>query len=107
MLIPVCPNTKPNYWAYPVQIDSNKTSLIAFEIYEICLREEGIKLHCFDDTVDYLEPVFQKIQKERRTPFGYPLPAHVRYEPGLCPKAEEASKRTMFFEIHHGREEKK
>jgi len=102
-LIPVYPDTKPSYWVYPVQIDQ-KTSLTAYEAYKLCLKEEGISLGYFNDTVDYLEPVFQKAQKERRTPFGYPLPKHVSYEPGLCPKAEEGAKRTITFGVHHGRE---
>jgi dTDP-4-amino-4,6-dideoxygalactose transaminase len=105
LLIPVYPQTEPNYWVYPVQIDPEKTSLTAFEVYERCLKEEGIRLSYFNDTVDYLEPVFRKAQRERKTPFGYPLPEYVRYEPGLCPKAEEAAKRTIMFWVHHRREE--
>lgn len=104
LLIPVYPQTEPNYWVYPVQIDSEKTPLTAFEVCELCLKEEGIRLNYFNDTVDYLEPVFQKAQKERKTPFGYPLPEYVKYEHGICPKAEEAAKRTICFMVHHGRE---
>jgi dTDP-4-amino-4,6-dideoxygalactose transaminase len=81
-----------------------KTSLTAYEVYELRLKGEGIGLSYFNDTVDHLEPVFQKCEKERKTPFGYPLPKHVKYEPGLCPKAEEAAKRTIMFGVHHGEE---
>jgi len=104
LLIPVYPQTEPNYWVYPVQIDPEKTALTAFEVSELCFKEEGIRLWVFDDTVDYLEPVFQKAQRERKTPFGYPLPEYLSYEPGLCPKAEEAAKRTLCFGVHHRRE---
>lgn len=52
----------------------------------------------------YPEFVFRKAEEDRRTPFGYPLPDHVRYKPGLCPKAEEAAKRTLIFGIHHSKE---
>jgi len=104
LLIPVYPQTKPNYWVYPVQIDPEEISLTAYEVYKLCLKEEGVRLNYFNDTVVYLEPAFQKAEEERKTPFGYPLPEYVRYKAGLCPKAEDAAKRTICFGVHHGRE---
>ena len=101
------PETEPNYWVYPVQLNPEKTNLTAQEVYEQVLEEEGCGPGFFNDTVDYLEFVFRKAEEKRRTPFGYPLPDHVRYKPGLCPKAEEAAKRTLLFYVHHSREPEK
>jgi dTDP-4-amino-4,6-dideoxygalactose transaminase len=104
LLAKVYQQTEPNYWGYPLQIDEKKTALSAFEVYKLCLEEEGVRLDYFNDTVCYLEPIFQKIQKERKTPFGYTIPNYIRYEPGLCPYSEEAAKRTIRIWTHHGKE---
>lgn len=99
----VYPDTRPNYWAYPVQLDPAETSLTAAEVHQLCQQEEGVGLGYYHE-VNYLEAVFQQAQRERRTPFGLPLPEEVRYEPGLCPRAEEAAKRTIPISVHHGRD---
>ena len=98
------PETQPNYWMYPVQLDPKKIFLTARELDEMCLEKEGVRCGYFRDTVNYLEFVFQKAQRERQTPFGYPLPEYVSYEPGICPKGEDAAKRTIYFSVHHGRD---
>ncbi len=51
--------------------------------------------------INYLEVVFQQMQRNRRTSLGCPLPDYVRYEPGICPKAEEAAGRFRALDIHH------
>lgn len=58
----------------------------------------------FNNTVCYLEPFFQKIQKDKKTIFEYRIPDYVNYRPGSCTKAEEAAKRTLRIWTHHGRE---
>lgn len=68
----VYPDTVPNYWLYPVRLPA------------------GLGTHA---EINYLEPVYQQMQRTRRTSVGYPLPDYVQYEPGLCPQAEAAAKR--------------
>jgi dTDP-4-amino-4,6-dideoxygalactose transaminase len=68
----VYPDTQPNYWAYPVRVPA--------------------PLGTYAE-INYLEVVFQDMQRTRRTSVGYPLPDYVRYEPGLCPNAEAAAQR--------------
>jgi perosamine synthetase len=106
MLAATCdgPHTRPNYWLYPLQLNPQDTSLTAREVHRMCLEEEGIGSGYFNDTVNYLEHVFQVMQRERRTPFGYPLPDTVTYEPRLCPKGEEVAKRIIPINVHHGRD---
>jgi dTDP-4-amino-4,6-dideoxygalactose transaminase len=100
----VYPHTVPNYWGVPVQIDPERTKLSAYEVHKLCFDEEGVTLDFFNDTVCYLEPLFQKIEKDKMTPFGYPLPEHISYRPGSCPISEEAAKRTLRVWTHHGKE---
>lgn len=76
----VYPDTQPNYWFYPVRVPS------------------GLGDYC---EINYLEVVFQQMQRSRRTSVGCPLPDYVRYEPGICPKAEEAAGRFRALDIHH------
>jgi len=66
------PDTQPNYWAYPVWVP---TGLGGYS------------------EINYLEVVYQQMQKSRRTSVGYPLPDYVQYAPGACPQAEAAAKR--------------
>lgn len=103
LLAHVYPETQPNYWVYPVRLDAQAVSLTAHEVQQSCQREEGGRLGYYQE-VNYLEHVFQKAQRERCTPFGFPLPAHVRYEPGLCPQAEAATLRTLLLGCHHSME---
>ena len=79
----VYPDTQPNYWHYPVRVPEQ---LAAY-------RE-----------INYLEVVYQDMQRTRRTSVGVPLPDHVRYEPGLCPKAEAAAQRSRPLGCHHSAE---
>ena len=63
----VYPDTKPNYWAYGVRVPA--------------------PLGTYSE-INYLEVVYQQMQKSRRTSVGWPLPDYVQYKPGICPKAE-------------------
>lgn len=94
------PDTVPNYWTYPVQIDRERINLTAAQLAQRCREREGISIGFYHE-VNYLEVVFQRAQAQRRTPFGYPLPEHVQYRVGLCPNAEDAAKRTLLFFVHH------
>lgn len=94
------PETVPNYWTYPVQLDPEQTDLTAAEVSRLCQEQEGSGPGYYRE-VNYLEFVFQQAQKKRQTPFGYPLPEHVQYKPGLCPNAEDAARRTLLFFTHH------
>ena len=52
--------------------------------------------------VNYLEEVYQEMNRSRMTSLGQPLPDYVRYEPGICSKAEEGAARLLSITIHHG-----
>lgn len=78
------PDTRPNYWAYPVTLDPARTSATTAELGLPRYRE-----------VNYLEEVFQRMERERRTSVGCPLPDYVHYRPGACPRAEEGAQRLM------------
>jgi perosamine synthetase len=99
LLAHVYPETQPVYWAYPVQLNPGKTPLTAYEVFQT-FKVEGIRWGCYQE-INYLEHVFRRAQEQRRTPFGYPLPDHVSYEPGLCPKAEEGARRTILTSANH------
>jgi len=77
------PHTEPNYWVYPVRVPS--------------------PLGHYNE-INYLEVEFQKMQRERRTSVGIPLPDYVSYEPGTCPNAEAGAKQMRGIGVHHGRE---
>ncbi|MBI4530330.1 MAG: DegT/DnrJ/EryC1/StrS family aminotransferase [Candidatus Latescibacteria bacterium] len=94
------PGTIPNYWLYMVQLDPERTNLTAVEVSRLCREREGTGPGYYNE-VNYLESIFQQIQGRRCTPFGYPLPDDIQYQPDLCPNAEEAAKRTLFFLTHH------
>ncbi|MEW6360087.1 MAG: DegT/DnrJ/EryC1/StrS family aminotransferase [Planctomycetota bacterium] len=79
----VYPHTEPNYWTYPVRVPAG--------------------LGAYTE-INYLEAEFQKMQRERRTSLGIPLPDHVQYVPGACPKAEAAAKRFRAISVHHATE---
>jgi len=87
------PDTKPNYWYYPLSLDPKYASLTT--------KEVGLSRYA---EVNYLEVVFQEMQRRRCTSVGYPLPSYVQYEPGLCPQAEAAAPRISALSIHTSRE---
>lgn len=78
----VYPDTQPNYWLYPVRVPAGLGTY----------RE-----------LNYLEPEYQKMQRERRTSVGVPLPDYVQYVPGSCPAAEEGAKRMRSISVHHAK----
>ncbi|OGV74792.1 MAG: hypothetical protein A3K19_17775 [Lentisphaerae bacterium RIFOXYB12_FULL_65_16] len=73
------PNTVPNYWAYPVRVPAGQGAYVE---------------------INYLEEEYQKMQRERRTSLGIPLPAHVQYVPGACPNAEAGAKCLRSIGVH-------
>ncbi|MFJ6782879.1 DegT/DnrJ/EryC1/StrS family aminotransferase [Streptomyces yangpuensis] len=70
-----------SYWRYPVLVPAGRGSF---------------------QEVPYLEQAFQRMEAERRTPFGLPLPKHVTYAPGSCPRAERGAARVRVLSVHHG-----
>lgn len=70
---------QPNYWAYPVRVPSG-------------LGRYG--------EINYLEAVFQQMQRSRRTPLGVPLPESVQYVPGSCPQAEAGARCMWQISVH-------
>jgi perosamine synthetase len=83
------PDSKPNYWAYPLWIDPGQTNLTTADF--------GFNRY---NEINYLEEVFQRMQRERKTSVGYPLPEYVRYEPGVCPQAEAGALRLVVVWPH-------
>ena len=77
------PDTEPNYWIRPVRVPAP-------------MGDYG--------EINYLEVEFQKMQCERRTSLGIPLPDYVSYEPGTCPNAEAGAKQMRGIGTHHSRE---
>lgn len=77
---PAFPGAAISYWRYPLIVPPGRGSF-----KEICYRE----------------PAFQQLDKTRRTPFGAPLPSHVRYGPGLCPQAEKGASQIRAVSVHH------
>lgn len=76
----VYPNTRPNYWMYPVWGPEH--------------------LGRFGE-INYIEVEYQRMQQMRRTSIGIPLPDYVQYRPGICPRAEESTKGASVFFVHH------
>lgn len=87
------PDTQQNYWMYPLRTDGVTIS----ELVKLCAGRLSAPPY---NEVNYLELVFQKMEKERRTSVGYPLPKYVHYRPGICPQAEFGAKRLMPISIY-------
>jgi dTDP-4-amino-4,6-dideoxygalactose transaminase len=83
------PDSKPNYWAYPASLDPERTKLTTADL--------GLPRY---NEINYLEPVYQRMQQERRTALGYPLPDYVSYAAGTCPQAEEGARRLFTLWAH-------
>jgi len=80
----VYPDTQPNYWFYPLRGPESIGSV---------------------GEVNYLEAEYQRMQANRRTSVGVPLPDYVQYVPGCCPKVEESVKGRKNFFVHHSVED--
>lgn len=76
----VYPGTQPNYWQYPVWGPER-------------LGRRG--------EISYVEVEFQRMQQQRRTSLGIPLPDYVQYRPGTCPRAEASTLGAWSFFVHH------
>jgi len=97
------PGSEPNYWQYQVQLNAEETFLTAAEVSRFCREEEGIGLGCYSE-INYIEEIYQDIERKRKTPFGLPLPEYLHYGLGSCPKAEDIAKRVFIFYTHHSLE---
>ncbi|HID94877.1 MAG TPA: DegT/DnrJ/EryC1/StrS family aminotransferase [Candidatus Latescibacteria bacterium] len=94
------PETRANYWAYPLRLNKEETGLTAREVSELC-QKEGVAVGYYNE-INYLEEVFQEMERRRHTSLGCPLPPYVRYRKGTCPNAEEAGSRLIPLNTHHG-----
>lgn len=92
---------QPNFWVYPLSLDPEQTDMAAEEFATRCREETGTGPGIYNE-VNYLEAVYQQMNRERRTSLGYPLPDYVRYDPGLCPQAESGALRLLLLGVHHG-----
>lgn len=104
LLALVRPNTVANVWHYPLTLNPEQTDLTAAEFAQLCEREQGVGpgLYQVYSEVNYLEAIYQEMNKQRRTSLGCPLPNYVRYEVGICPRAESAAVRMLPINVHHG-----
>jgi len=100
-LAPVRPDTVSNFWVYPVALDPAQTDMTSKEFSQLCQQEHGVGPGVYSE-VNYLEVVYQQMNQQRHTSVGYPLPDYVRYEPGICPQAEDGAKRMIPLGVHHG-----
>ena len=89
------PDTVPNYWTYPLFAEKWTTG----ELSAIAERKTGGGVPRYAE-VNYLEEVYQRMNAERRTSVGTPLPDYVRYELGICPNAEYGAQRFMPMMTH-------
>lgn len=93
--------TTTNYWQYPVQLDPAHTQATAADIVDrvlAILPRAPITAH---NEVNYLERVFQDIERTRLGPHGQPIPPNVHYTIGSCPKAEASVRLSMHINVHH------
>ena len=90
------PETEPNYWCYPLRVESMTTG----ELDQLCHKRQGAGIPRYAE-VNYLEAVYQVMDAQRATSVGMPLPEYVRYEPGLCPQAEEGAQHLIPVSTHH------
>jgi len=83
-----------------MQLDPDKTSLLAPEVSRMCREEHGTGPGCYSE-INYIEQIYQDFENKGKTPFGMPLPEYVHYRPGLCPDAEAGALRTLLIATHH------
>ena len=90
-----------NFWQYPLQLNSTHIKASALEIVKKVfdrIPRAPITAHA---EINYLERVFQDIERTRIGPHGQVIPDSVSYAPGTCPVAEEAAKRSFHVNVHH------
>ncbi|NCO34330.1 MAG: DegT/DnrJ/EryC1/StrS family aminotransferase [Armatimonadetes bacterium] len=73
------PDTRPNYWAYPLRVPERYSAYAE---------------------INYLEVVYQEMERTRQTSLGIPLPDYVHYCPGACPRSEVAAQRFRPMMVH-------
>jgi perosamine synthetase len=74
------PGCRISYWKYPILVPPGRGTYAG---------------------IAYFEPVIQELSRRRTTPFGLPIPEHVRYGPGSCPGAEEGAAQIRYVSVHH------
>jgi perosamine synthetase len=94
------PDMEPNYWTYPVQINPEETSLTAAEVSRLCRDEQGVGIGTYGE-INYLEHIYQEMERKRITPFGLALPEYIHYVLGSCPVIEKIAKYTLLLSTHH------
>lgn len=100
-LAPQSPKGQPNFWVYPFTLDPQQTDMTASEFAARCREEAGLGPGVYNE-VNYLEAVYQQMNRERRTSLGCSLPDYVRYDPGICPQAESGALSLLCLGVHHG-----
>ena len=90
------PETEPNYWCYPLRVESMTTG----ELDRLCRERHGAGVPRYAE-VNYLEALYQEMNARRATSVGMPLPEYVRYELGICPHAEEGARHLIPVFTHH------
>lgn len=83
------PYTEPNYWAYPLRAEGVTTAELASKC-----SDRSVSVPRYGE-INYLEVVYQRMEAERRTSLGFPVPDYVHYRPGLCPQAELGAQHMM------------
>jgi len=96
----VYPDTESNFWAYPIWLDTARSGVGSVEFRRLCVERHGVGPAPYSE-VNYLEAVYQEMNRARRTSLGCPLPDYVRYDPGTCPQAEAAAQRLCMVLTHH------
>lgn len=91
------PDTTPNYWAYPIQVDP-ATGLTAAQVNELSQADQGTTLGRYSE-INYLEVMYQQMDAARQTATGMPLPEYVHYRPGLCPTAEAIAPQLLMIGV--------
>ena len=89
------PDSQPNYWNYPLFSEKRTTT----ELSAIAQKKCGGGVPQYSE-VNYIEEVYRKMNADRRTSVGTPLPDYVRYELGICPNAEYGAQRLMPIFTH-------
>jgi perosamine synthetase len=100
-LTPQQDGTVTNYWQYPIQLDPTRIEASAVEVVEKVLARMPRAPIIAHDEINYLEHVFQEMERNRYTPHGQAISEEVSYAVGICPVAEEVAKRSFRVSVHH------
>ena len=93
-------DTSVNYWQYPLRLNPEKVRVSARDVTTRVLERMPRAPISPHDEINYLEHVFQGIERSRRGPHGQNIPEGVSYKRGLCPIAEQAVRRFFCISVH-------